>query len=351
MKRDTIISSFRSILLSSLLLIHAAASVHALADDFVAQARLKLGEVVEEQAKLRQAAAAQDAEAILDAQSRIKELRRDARLLFGRGGAGESDEVALLSEYAGLLEQTRDYDLAAKALRRAISFDPTAELWLRLGGSLARMGETEAAEATDAFTQCLSLEPDDSVRVRCIAESGGLYFKLGLFDIAARRFRDVVELDDTNVPARIHLASLAVREGRMLDASTTLDAMGRFEPGPDALLRQRLEQALLDFERGRLWFPDAAADHFAYGKLLFRVGRLPECALALERSLSLDPKNYVGWNLLGSVTEQLGDRVRSREAFSESLGVHPEQPRTRDAIERLDAQIEAVSPRAIAPPP
>lgn len=332
--------SFKTTLLIFSLLLYAVTSVHAQADDSIAQARLKLREAVQEQAKLQQATVSQDVKAARVSQSRITELRREARDMFNHAGAGETEDMALLIEYASLLEQTADYDLAAKALERAVSSDPTPELWLRLGSSLSRLSEASASDAIAALNECLLLNPDDTVRVACISKLGELYFRLGLFEIATKRFGEVIEVDDSNVPARVYISALAVREGQMLHASTMLDAMGRLDPAADALLRQSLNQALLDFERGRLWFPDASPDHFAYGKLLFRVGRLPECALALERSLSLDSQNYVGWNILGSVTMQMGDTVRSREAFGESIRVNPDQPRTRDVIKQLDAELE-----------
>ncbi|MCH7944660.1 MAG: AAA family ATPase, partial [Armatimonadetes bacterium] len=65
---------------------------------------------------------------------------RAARDLYFQAGADRSRDPELLSEFAALAVRTEDYDLAAKAYRRAAEFSPeTKGYWLEAGRNFVRV--------------------------------------------------------------------------------------------------------------------------------------------------------------------------------------------------------------------
>lgn len=308
----------------------------ALAADAFEQAREKKEQAVRELGAMNAARLKGDQAAFEAHQTEAKRLLREAKALYEGGGAETSRDPEVLAEYGAFLLEMGDVDLAAKTYRRAVGLSPNdAGLWLRLGTSLSNLDESKAIEAKEAFERCLALDRTTPVAAQAYAELGGLYRGMGLFDLAKECFEASHAIAPDSVETRIALAALKVREGRIREGADGLDALGMIGSEHGALLQGLLVSALKDFDAARLWIPDMAEDHLAYAKLLLRAGRTPECLFAIERSLDLDERNYVVWNLLGSVSRQMGDMERARTAFRRSLALEAEQPRTRSALEAL----------------
>ncbi len=268
-------------------------------------------------------------------QAEARRLLQEVKALYRQGGAETSGDPEVLAEYGAFLHDTRDTDLAAKVYRRAVTLSPDdAALWLSLGKILSNLGESGTLEAKKAFERCLALGAG-APAAQAHSELGGLYRGMGLFELAKKQFEAAHAITPASVEVQIALAALKVREGKIREGADDFDALGMVGSEHAALLQGLLVSALKDFDGARLGFPDTAEDHLGYAKLLLRAGRTPDCLFPIERSLKLDGTNYVVWNLLGSVSGQLGDRDRARVAFERSLALEADQPRTRNVLESL----------------
>ena len=279
--------------------------------------------------------------------SRAVELTSEARSLYESANAAESNDVTLLTEYAGFLKEQEDFDLAEKALLRAVSAEPeNAEIWFALGEVESRLGPDGEKRAVKSLRKALSLDAGKLLNAKIHAALGALFYQTGLYDFARQSLESSLEDDPEHIGARITLASLDVRDGQISAASDSLDALGEISPQSISLMQRTMEKALQDFEESRRWMPDTAENHLAYAKLLVRSGRMADCLLPLERAAELNPENYVTWNLLGSVYRGLEEIEAARRAFSRSLELNPDQPRTQSALDELEASQEPPTPLA-----
>ncbi len=297
-----------------------------------------------------QAATKQDAEAAQKQQKKAQELFEKARALFEEGGIGESEEVDAIVDYAKILQVFGDIDLAIAALERTVKLNPDdAACWTRLGRILATGQAPRLEEAEEALKRSLSLDSASPASAEAYAFLGKLYWDQGLYEFAQEHFDKAVERNDEQWLGRIGQAAVMARTGRVLEASKALDAVASATPSSDAqrALTQMLPRALQDFRRAGRWFNDIGENHAAYGALLLRGGLYAESLGPLQRAVKLDPKNYKAWNMLGSISAQMGQKEPAIEAFRRSLAIKPDQARTQASLRALEAE----SPKEETPQP
>ena len=308
------------------------------AQEAVPGAREKLALFYTAQKALADAYANDDPEAVGRHRAESESYLWEARELFDQADAGSSEQPDVLSDYAQVLNLSREFDLAAVVLKKAVKLKPgDAALWQTLGRSLARLGHPRAREAKRALRKSLALNPTSAIAVNGLRELGKLYHREGLYDFARESYTKALALAPEDEGVQFALATLDVRDGHLRRAADRLEALG----GVFALEKDALDESLRDFEAARRWFPDTAEDHVAYAKLLVQANRLRESLLPLERAVRLDPKGYITWNLLGSVSRGLGDLDRAREAFTRSLELNADQPRTKKALDELEESEES----------
>ncbi len=263
----------------------------------------------------------------------------NARDLYIEARADLSSDPELLEEFAASALRTEDYDLAAKAYRRAATFRPeNNEYWLEAGRNFVRAGTAMADEAREALELCQARASDSGDTVLAAQASallGHLYRELALYELAREYYESARTSDPDHLGARIGLIGLDFREGRVLEAATAAEEAGQLAPGDAGLLEMMLHFGYEGFHESHAWFADSADNHMAYAKLLTRLTRLSEAIFAVQRAVELDARNVVALNLLGSLAREAGDTARARDAFNRSLAIDPDQPRTREAIEGL----------------
>ena len=284
---------------------------------------------------------AQDGAAYAKHQDAAQTNLREARRIFEQSKAGESKDPDVLVDYAEVLFNQGDFDLAADAWRSATqtkSGKTNPWFWFQLGRSLSALeGESYNLEAVEALRKAMALNPEPAGMANAQAVLGRVYWRLGLYDLAESNLAEAAQRAPGDLGIVAMLATLRVRDGHVREAADAFDAMG-FAPPEYTVL---LESALDDFAQRREWFTDTAEDHLAYAKLLVRLARFGDAMAPLERSLKLDPDNVVAWNLLGSINRQRGDTDAARVAFQRSLDVDPDQPRTRAALDALAPEASA----------
>ncbi|GMV94022.1 MAG: hypothetical protein AMXMBFR82_38000 [Candidatus Hydrogenedentota bacterium] len=302
------------------------------------QARSLLEQAHAEQAAAMDAARQGDQAAYQRHSNQADDFMAQVRSLFEKAHIDDSSNPDDLAVYAGYRKELGDYDLAERALIRALSLSPDrADLWFALGELQALLGTDGEARAIKSLRKTTALDQNPELTAKAHAALGAVFLQQGLFDFARTELEAAVDADSGHVGARIALASLDVRDGAIGKASESLDALGEIGPEYMALMQRTIEKALFDFGESRRWMEDTADNHLAYAKLLVRAGRPGDSLLPLERAAELDPDNYVTWNLLGSMYRGF-DRIEdARKAFARSLELNPDQPRTRSAMEELDA--------------
>ncbi len=302
----------------------------------VETARQRLLDMSREVDAMNQAVAQGNAEAAQQHQAEATRLLRAARYLYESGGAERSNDPRVLAGFADVLRQTGDFDLAARMYRNAThQIDDDATLWLNLGKSLAALDESGYSEAKAALEKCAELATDNALKAEALFELATVYRRMGLYDFAGEYLQQSLELRPEADNVRVFLAAHWARRGDVLSASAELDRLTARTPETASLVRDIMGTALADFESYRHKFADSAPTHLAYAKLLISVGRNDEAVPALERSLELDGSNFVVWNYLGSVSREVGNSKRAREAFERSLALNPDQPRTTQALQEL----------------
>lgn len=299
---------------------------------------------VQEGLKAREASAAAFAQgkeeegASLAAKS--AELLEQARTEYEALGAAESSDIGVLFGYADTLNELGDFDLAEKALLRAVAADPeSAEAWFKLGQTEGKLGPRGESRGIRALRRAVAIEPKSGITVQANASLGALYQQSGLFELARDAYQRALDQDPAHAGSKLAVASLDAREGKMVKAKEAYDSIANASSDYGPFIAQTLSVALDEFEQSRRWLDDTAEAHFAYAELLVRAGRLPDAFWPLSRALKLDDQNYVGWNLMGSILRSLGQTKGARDAFARSLALNADQPRTAQALGELEKEL------------
>ncbi len=303
-------------------------------------ARAKMEEAAQELARADTVEPGRAAQIRAAAQSLIGE----AVALYEAAGAPAATDVGLLSEYAQAQQAAFDYDLAAETLQRAVELAPEdGALWHALGASLLKAGPYGREDAFAALRRALELGLEPTRAADAEYQLGRIYYLQHLYGFARDAYVRSVEVNPGHAPAGIALAGLKLRDGAVAEAEADIAALGKAAMAYDADTRVLLREALADFELLQRTFADTAQNHGAYARLLYRAGRFAEAVLAARRATKLAPEDSDTLNFLAAVQLQLGNLPQAVEAYRKSLQANPEQPRVREQMERVQAQVEAAA--------
>ncbi len=198
-------------------------------------------------------------------------------------------------------------------------------------GLFARWG-TRAQEALDALRRSLELAPEADTYFQL----GRVYRQEGLYDLASESFGKATERDPAHLGARLAMAALKIQEGRVREGNADLEAIGILPPEYAAEFDLRIKEAVEHLLDARRILPDTPDDDMAYAKVMLRAQRLQEALEAAERCARLAPNDEAALNFIGDVAIPLGLRDRAREAYTRSLELKPDQPRTKERLQALD---------------
>jgi tetratricopeptide (TPR) repeat protein len=207
-----------------------------------------------------------------------------------------------------------------------------ASAWKELGRSLSTLGRVRAQEALDALHRSLELTPEAGTQFLL----GCLYRQEGLYDLASESFGKALERDPAHMGARLAMAALKIQEGRVREGNADIEAIGALPPEYAAEFDRRIKEAVERLLDARRLMPDTREDDMAYAKVMLRAERFQEALEAAERCARLAPNDEAALNFIGDVAGQLGLRDRAREAYTRSLELKPDQPRTKERLQALD---------------
>lgn len=319
-------------LLTALLLASAALSLPAVADLESARASLR-----EAQSLSASLATAPPAEIAAIEQQATLALRA-AREAFQGAGADQPGAEAYF-EYLEVLHALGDHDLLADSIARATGGAPrSAREGYYLGRARLLAGPEGFRDAVLPLKRALAAAPDEGFdRPACLAQLGEAYFRAGHFEASRAVLEEALAANPDTLEAAIGLSILDARAGKIEESSARLDLLGAKVQPYDARIRVRLREALEHAESVNFRIAGTAAGHAAYGKTLYRAGRISTAILAIKRATELDPGNVTFFNLLGAMYVQTGRGPAAEEAYAHSLELQPDQPGIRQTLDALRA--------------
>jgi tetratricopeptide (TPR) repeat protein len=216
------------------------------------------------------------------------------------GGVGLDAFTARFHTVAGLMlhfmgDLAAAYDVLSEGRRRA---GDDADLLVALGAVVETAAALRTYAIPDARPTRLSRGSRDEPRFTIEGEegAGGLLPRTKLADAQAA-FRKALERQPDHLEARLRLGRVLLLRGKVRDALTELERVGRESPSPARGYLARM------FE----------------GRCRERLGDVPGAAAAYAAALDRAPGAEAGLLALGRVFDRLGEARRAQRAYDDAL--------------------------------
>jgi tetratricopeptide (TPR) repeat protein len=243
---------------------------------------------------------------------------------------------------AGVAHQRGNFEAAATHAEKALELDPSDMRALQLRHDAYRqLGNTEkAAEAAAAMKQA---GVSSEAAVRIYNEAAELY-NAGDFESAKAKFKEVIELDPTQVQAYLILGILYLKEGKPGEADAVANTILELSPGHTDGLKIRYDAArqMGDSVKAKQALealvtadPEwAAGGLFEIGVNLFNAGDQAEATSAFETVLSAQP-DHPRANYFYALCLFASDQQKAGEHLRKFIELAPEDPDVAVAKEML----------------
>lgn len=120
--------------------------------------------------------------------------------------------------------------------------------------------------------------------------------------------------------------------------SASMDLL--LERGREALAASDTAQAIEHFTALVEGAPDFAEGFNARATAYYQAGLIGPALADIGRTLTLEPRHFGALTGLGLILEETGDVARAVEAYGAALAIHPHRPDLREALERLEAELQ-----------
>lgn len=264
---------------------------------------------------------------------------RDAARLYREAGFAESADTAKLQEYAEVLVESEDYDLAEEIYSRCIALNSGNPQWYLARGSVRlKLNDDKQPAAIQDFLQVLDRVESGDVFLEAAERLASVYWDAQQFALARSYcLRADEESEVTSTRCMAVLAATDIREGRVVAAFERVRSSTAGSSGDLALIREYLARGIEDFRLRKLTINDEPEAHYAFGQLLLISGRGGEALQAASRAAQLAAGRPDVLNFAASLEAQAGGRDRAIGLFEQSLDTDPEQPAVREALQQLRA--------------
>ena len=263
----------------------------------------------------------------------------DAFGLFQSAAADETKDAKVRAEYVELLGLLGYHDLAAQQLERSVKETPEdPNLWRAAGRAWVEAGPAGDERALAALHASLERDHDSADAAETWFFIGRVQHRRGEYDPAAESYAAALKCKPDYARAAIGKAALDTRAGRIVEASTALDALGKAAQPYDIETRELLRKALADFQAGGAKVPEEGSAQAAFSKLLYRAARLPEAVAAGRRAVELKPDDVDMLNFLGAMLLQAGREDEAKQAYEKSLAARPDQPHVSEVLKQVSGQ-------------
>ncbi len=252
-------------------------------------------------------------------------LARRAQVRMNEGNLQEA--VALMDRAA----QTNRVDMEVVRLY--------PELAAVAGTALEKQGDLDLA--AHLYARLLTVVPDDA---RMQLRLGKIHQQMGHDDDALLAFDHAVNVDPRSLPARLYLAAVHAKHGRVAAADTHYRAAAEIEPdnprvynewGKFHLRQKRWDAAIGIFDKGVSLAPREAQLANNLGVAWAQKGDLATAVTWYERAVDVQPGYTRAWVNLGDAFRALTRRQEARRAYQEALRSAPGNPRALRGLQGL----------------
>jgi serine/threonine protein kinase/tetratricopeptide (TPR) repeat protein len=244
--------------------------------------------------------------------SLIAKSRQACSKAIDLGNAGAAGHVCL-----GVIESgTGKYEDAVKQFQSAVELDASNEdAYMGLAGAYDRLGKTQDAENT--YKKIISLRPNYWLGYNLL---GAFYLRQAQYDDASKMFHKVVELTPESFRGYANLGATLLYEAKYAEAIKPLEQSLAVRP--------------------------AANTYSNLGTAYYYMHRFHESALAYEKAVQSNDKDYLMWGNLGEAYYLDGERPKALAAFEkgiaiakDGLAVNNRDPELLDALARYSAMV------------
>ena len=197
---------------------------------------------------------------VTDNQPNAQELRQMARTWLATGKSGQlraqelhrraielcppqdtAMKLELLREMADIYLVSEEYEKAAEAYRQVLALKPDFVSVLNNLSYMMAENMGQAEQAIPVAEKAVSLAPRDA---SILDTAGWVYFRAGKYDMADRRLRESLAVNDNAYETHYHMAEVQIAKGDNSSARGHLQRALELKPGPDT--KQKIDRLLDD---------------------------------------------------------------------------------------------------------
>ena len=253
----------------------------------------------------------------------------DAEAAYQRVISAHPDEPDALHLLGVIAYQTRDYDIAADLVGKAIAVRPGAAIFHNdLGLTLKALGNLEGAQA--AYGKALALNPDYAEAHNNL----GIVLKVqGKPDEAIAAHHRALALKPGYVSAHSNLGTALREQGRLEEAEAAYrrvidlkpdDAGAHNNLGVSLRDQGKAQEAIAAYRAALSLKPDYAEAFSNLGNALKDQGQLDAAVTAYQRALALKPDHANAHNNLGTALKAQGRPDAAMAAYRRALALKPD---------------------------
>lgn len=147
-----------------------------------------------------------------------------------------------------------------------------------------------------------------------------------------------LQSDEAAAPAARQRIENQIWEVWSQSGSASMDYL--LERGRDALGANDTAEAIEHLTALVEGAPDFAEGFNARATAYYQAGLIGPALADIGRTLTLEPRHFGALTGLGLILEETGDLERAVEAYGAALAIHPHRPDLREALERLEAELQ-----------
>ena len=182
--------------------------------------------------------------------------------------------------------------------------------------------------------------------------AGSQFFREGIYDQAADRFRKVVERYPTHYEGHFNLGLSLLKKGEVDGAITALEKAVELNPqsvdclfalGEAYFAKGASEKAEESFSRAIALNPESPLAHYNLGIAFYKLGKNEEALVSFEKSIALKPDNSSAHYQAGLAAIRLENFEKAIKSFEEFLRLEPNAPeaaQVKTMIEELKSRIK-----------
>ncbi len=268
--------------------------------------------------------------------------RVEARKLFHESLGASSSQVGSLAQMVSMDFEEGKPEVGLQRVKDAAAANPDAAMLRNLLG-LIYLKLREPGPAEEAFLKAIEIDP---MMVQSYLAVSRIYVESGRYDDALEKLRKAAELDSKNLGAVMMAGVIHQQKGDLGKAQEAyeqiLETDDSFVPAANNLAyiyaenAGDLDKALKIIQRAREKASDDPHVADTLGWVLYRKGNYDWALAALQESAAKLPQSGEVQYHLGMTYAKLGEKEKAREALNKALELDPKLPQAGEAKRALE---------------